>query len=232
MLATTAACQGADFDFATTIRAGAPNSQWEIGIGPNPNNPSVQASLQPYHPNNLPRQFQLGYTSLTNTAFLRYYHTPASFQEVTFSPGGPGLGADSLWTIPIGSLFVEATRRPRVTSITVSQLSLGGGVQVLQPFSTTTLTATQNGSPVLTSMGNTIVFRTNSSGNWLMSGFVSFQGLNQYSPGGANQTDLQFRAELSGTNEVPEPSASGLVAAGLIMAGLWARRNRGEGGAL
>jgi hypothetical protein len=232
LLATAAACHGADFDFATTIRAGALNSgQWEIGIGPINPTPTIQASLQPYHPNNQPRQFQLGYTSSTNTSYLRYYHAPDSFQQVTFSPGGAGLGAGSIWAIPIGSLSVEATRRPRPTSITVSQLSLGGGVQVLQPFSTTTLTATPNLSPA--SMGNTIVFRTGSTGNWQMNGFVSFAGLSLYSSGGANQTDLQFRAEIYGTSApVPEPSTSWLSAAGLIMTVLWTRRNRSEGGAV
>jgi hypothetical protein len=232
LVAAVIPCPAADFSFSATILAGMANSaQWELGIGPGAGNFSSNASLQPYYPNNQPRLFEMGYVSSTNMAFLRYYQTPTTFQQVNFAPGGPGLGGNSLWTIPLGSLFVSATRVPRLTSITVGQLSLGGGVQVLQPFSTTSLTASQNASgPVTRSMGNTVVFRTNATGNWLMSGTVSFAGLAAYVSGGANRTDLQFRADVNGTRvSTPEPPAMGFLAVGLILIGFRARHKQGGG---
>ncbi len=182
LFTATATSWAADFGLSATIRAGSTSSaDWELGIGPTGNSASNGTSLQPYYPDAQPRRFELGYTNATNTAFLRYYQTATTFQQAIFSPGGPGLGANSLWTIPLGSMFVAATPRLWATSITVDQLAMGSGVDVLQGFSTTTLTATRGLANVQTNMPGPVVFRTNAGGNWLLSGRVSFTALSAYS---------------------------------------------------
>lgn len=235
LFTATATCWAADFGLSATIRAGSTSSaDWELAIGPTGNSAANNASLQPYYPDAQPRRFELGYTNATNTAFLRYYQTATAFQQATFAPGGPGLGANSLWTIPVGSLFVAATPRLWATSITVDQLALGGGVQVLQGLSTTTLTATRTLANVQTNLPGPLVFRTNAGGNWLLSGRVSFTALSAYTflgtLFGAQGSNLQFSANATGTRTTPEPPVSALLASGLIFIGLRARRRRTAGG--
>jgi len=235
LLATATSCWAADFDLSATIRAGLNDATgWELGIGPLGNNAFNNASLNPYLPDASPRQFQLGYTSSSNTAYLRYTHLSGASQMVTFSPGGPGLGARSVWTIPVGSLFVTAEQRIWATSITAGGLTLSGGVQVLQPLSATTLTASRGffAPGVTTGLTSPAVFRTGASGDWMLSGTISFSGLSPYVPfgvlTGAQQSQLQMGADIYGTT-APEPPMSGLLAVGLIVIGLRARRKRGEG---
>lgn len=233
MIVFTLQAAGADFGFSTTIRAGmSSNGDWELGIGPTGNNTANSAHVNGalYYPNNVPTRFELGYTSATNTAFLRYYYSsypPLNlnlYREVTYSTNAPGLGANSTWTLPGGSFSVSATGIRAASGTTVDQLTLSG-VQVLQPFSTTLLAASQPGgnSPhpgQLTSMGNNVVFRTGASGNWLLSGRIAFSGLQAHVGGsGATRSQLQLLLGASGTSaETPEPGT--LALAGLGVAGL------------
>ncbi len=230
-------CPAADFSLSATIRAGATTTtSWELGIGPAGNSSSSTASLQPYYPNAQPRQFALGYTNATNTAYLRYTHASGASQQVTYSPGGLGLGAGSIWTIPIGSLSLTAQPIIWPSSITVANLALGGGVSVLQPFSTTTLNVARGFLGAEASSGTTspVVFRTGASGDWLLTGTISFGGLAPYAPTvlgfplGAQNSNLSMDAGISGVSN-PEPATTGLIAIGLISIGVFARRKRRMG---
>ena len=232
LFAAATTCRAADFGLSATIRAGLRNSgDWELGIGPSGNNTLHTANLAPYYPDNEARRFELGYSSATNEAFLRYYHDASTFQQATFAPGGSGLGAGSVWIIPVGSLFVSSASRPSATSIAVDQLALSGGVEVLQGLSSTSLTAAHTGSTVVASLADPVLFRTGASGDWLLSGRISFSGLSAYQPSGAQRSQLQLIANVSGTSvQTPEPPASGLFALGLFGVGLLAGRRRIAGG--
>jgi hypothetical protein len=226
-------CSAADFSLSATIRAGTTTAaSWELGIGPAGNSASGTASLQPYYPNDQPRQFALGYTNATNTAFLRYTHASGVSQQVTYSPGGLGLGAGATWTIPTGALSLTAQQIFWSSSATIANLSLGGGISVLQPFATTTLIATRGVLEAGDSSATTspVVFRTGASGDWLLTGTISFGGLAPYAPSvfgfplGARNSELSMDAGISGST--PEPATSGLLAVGLILIGWFARRKR------
>lgn len=233
---------GADFGFSTTIRAGLDSgADWELGIGPAGNNTQNSAHVNgaQYYPDNLPTRFEMGYTSATNTAFLRYYYysyaplNQSVYTQINYSTAAPGLGANSTWTLPASSFFVSAARRPAGTGVVVDQLTLSG-VQVLQPFSTTTLSAirpdtTPPSAAVLTGMGNNVVFRTGATGDWLLSGRIAFSGLTAHVGGqGATRSQLQLLLSANGASaETPEPLS--ITMAGLGIAGLAAlqhRRNR------
>jgi len=229
-----AACSAADFSLSATIQAGSSAAaSWELGIGPAGNSALSTVSLQPYYPNAQPRQFALGYTNATNTAYLRYTHGSGATQQVTYSPGGPGLGAGATWTIPIGSLSLTAQPIIWSSTATIANLALGGGVSVLQPFSSTTLSVTRGilGAGDSDAIASPVVFRTGASGDWLLTGTISFGGLAPYAPSlfgiplGAQNSDLSMGAGISGTSDpVPEPTTSGLLAIGLISIGVFARR--------
>lgn len=225
-------CRAAEFGLSATIRAGLRNAgDWELGIGPLGNNTASTLNLNQanYYPDNLPNRFEIGYTSATNSAFVRYYYGSAAYQQVTYAPGGVGLGAGSVWTIPAGSLFLSAARRPNVlTAVWIDQLSLDGGVQVLQPFTSTTMLAWQNNSSMTTPTTSPVSFRTGASGDWLLSGRIGFLGLSAYNPGGAQRSQLQMIANISGVSApVPEPAVELMVGAGLVgLALLGVRKQR------
>jgi hypothetical protein len=226
----------ANFDLSATIRAGMINNgDWELGIGPAGNNTAFNAHLPPggYYPNGLPNRFELGYRNATNTAFLRYYSNAVLFTEVTYSPGGGGLGAGATWTIPAGSLFVSAANRNNVfSSVRADQLVLGGGIQILQGFSSTTLYAWQNGNGgMLDTLASPVSFRTTGVGDWLLSGRIAFVGLSAYNNPGAQRSQLQLIANVSGTSSaVPEPGSVALVAFGLTGLAVLRMRSRSKGG--
>ncbi len=58
---------------------------WELGIGPGGNNSAVTANLTPFHPDNLERRFEIGYTAATRTAYLRYFHTNTTATTVSYT---------------------------------------------------------------------------------------------------------------------------------------------------
>lgn len=236
MLAGVSILGAADFEFSTIIRAGARTGpDWELGIGPGTTNSAVTFNLNGanYYPDNTPAQFEIGYTRATNTAFLRYYRNPTTYQQVAYAGAGPGLAPGSVWTIPAGSLFVSAAARPAFTSVTIAGLSLGGGVTVLQPFSTSTLAASQTNYNSSASMGTPVVFRTGASGDWLLTGTIAFGGLSYYAgANGASGGQLSMGAGVSGT-DVPEPGTSALALAGLIgVIGITHRRAQARDGVL
>lgn len=227
--------RAAEFGLSATIRAGLRNAgDWELGIGPLGNNTANRLNLNQanYFPDNLPNRFEIGYTNATNSAFVRYYYGATAYQQVDYVPGGAGLGAGSVWTIPAGSLFLSAARRPNVlTAVWIDQLALGGGVQTLQPFSTTTMLAWQYNSSMTTPTTSPVSFRTSASGDWLLSGRIGFLGLSAYNPGGAQRSQLQMIANISGVSApVPEPAVELMVGAGLVgLAMFGVRKQPGRG---
>lgn len=235
LLLASAPCWTAEFGLATTIRAGrADHGDWELGIGPTGNNAAVTAHLDPpnYYPEIFSRRFEIGYQSATNSAFLRYFYSPWAYRQVSWAAGGPGLGAGAVWTIPTASLFVSAAGRPNtLTAIWIEQLALGGGVQVLQPFSSTTLLAWQFNSNMTTGITSPVSFRTGASGDWLLSGRIAFLGLAATIPGGAQRSQLQMIANISGVSApVPEPAVEALLGSGLVGLALLKRRLKRRGG--
>lgn len=233
VLMWTVALPAADFGFSTIIRAGLPNSgDWELGIGPEGNNAAVTANLLPYYPNNVARQFQIGWDAVTQRGYLRYTHTSVLSQALYYSPGFSFTPASTLrWEIPVGGLYVRATDRNRPTGAYLENLTLTGtGLTILQPLGVSSLTATQNGSGSQTT-GTTapVTFLAAGTSSWVLSGTIRFQGLGTYVSGGARRSELHMGFSGGATVESPEPIPALLVGSGLIVFAT-ARRRRGKSG--
>jgi hypothetical protein len=81
-------------------------------------------------------------------------------------------------------------------------------------------------SAVVTNLASPVQFMAQSSGgNWLLSGTISFVGLSQYTPGGANRSALQFDLE-AGASDVPETSTAMSFGCGLGLIGIYALRKK------
>ncbi len=204
-----------DFDLSAVIRAGANSGGWDFAVGPAGDASSNSRSLSPYYGNNYQHAFQIGYLSSTNSAYLRLQTRNGQWREVTYAPGGVGLGAGSIWTIPATDLYVTAEGKAVPTSVTVSSLALGPGLTVLNPLSTT-LAASQQGSTVTQSSPNPVMFQTTGNGDWVVSGLIAFTGLSSYAPGGANGDQLRFGFSAFGTS-TPEPATAATLAAGALL---------------
>jgi hypothetical protein len=210
----------ADFGFSAIIRAGMPNhADWELGLGPSGNNSASTANLNPYFPNNQPRQFQIGYNAASRTGYLRYFHSNSSSQTVSFTT--PFVTSPSTmlrWEIPVGGLYARAASRNRPTGVFVENLALSGaGLNILQPLTVSSLSASQNGAGQSTNLPGPIVFRASASSNWLLSGTIRFQGLGDYVPGGARRSELHLGFSGDAFVESPEPLPAALTGAGLVL---------------
>jgi hypothetical protein len=221
-----------DFSFSALIRAGDVNGgNWEAGLGPSGNPAAQPLNVTPYYLPGLPQAFEIGYRNATDTAYLRIQAWNGSWRQVNYAnpaTPGAGVGAGATWTIPTGNLYVAATGLNTPTSITVSNLSLGPGLTVIQGLSTTTIQAAQSGSSVTDSVAAPVIFKTGAGGDWVLSGMVTFNGLGRYQLGGAEGMDLRFGLGAGGVG-TPEPETLLGVAAGLVLltVGL-ARRRRAE----
>jgi len=216
---------GADFSFAAIIRVGSNgNSSYELGIGPTASAPSSTVSLNTFWANNAPRNFQIGYTQSTNTAYVRVYNPAGSgSQAVTYQPvGGLPASAGRVWTLPAALFSVEAQPDNRSTSISLGNLSVTAG-SILQGLSSTTLTAAQNNNAgASAAMTSPVVFRANASGDWLLSGTITFVAVN----GGANNYDrLRFDLGVQ-ASDVPEPSTVGTASIGIFLIALGVAKKR------
>lgn len=220
---------GADFGFSVIIRAGlAGAGDWELGIGPSGNNSAVTAHLGTYYGNNTPQRFEIGYTRGTNTAFARFYETLTSYREVQYQPlWAQGPGALS-WEIPTGSLYVRATQRLLPTSISATGMALSGPISVLQPLTTTTLTATQWLSNVTTGTPAPIQFTSTGGGSWMLSGRLQFANLSAYLPiFGASRSQLHLGFSIDATRIVPVPEPTPFVCVSTAILLLVIVRRRG-----
>lgn len=233
LLAATGTAAAADFGFAVIIQLGGA-ATWEVGIGPRGSAPVATTSVNPDYQDNTPRRFEVGYTQATNTAFVRVYQTNnVNYQQATYQPvgGAPLLPAGS-WTLPASSFSVAADAKLFPTSVTVDNLGLSAGLTVLQPLSTTTLTASQTGifggvDIPSASLGSPVQFRAQGTGgNWMLSGritFASWIGLGGFLAPTGN--DLRFGFD-AGASDVPEPSTALYLGCGLGLLGLYSLRRR------
>lgn len=223
--------EAADFGWSAIIRAGLPNAgDWELGMGPLGNNTATSAHLSPYYANNIYQNFQIGYRSATQTAFLRFYNGPGTaYTEIT-RPIGFAVSPSAIitWEIPASAFYLSASSRPAPTAVAVDQLSLSGtALTVLQPLAMTAWSASQNRSNMVAPIGAPVVFQT-AGGDWTLSGRIRFQGLQTYQSPGAQRSQLHMGFSINGTVETPEPATWTLTAASLALLGLWRRRRRGS----
>lgn len=229
-IAAAGTASAADFGFSVIIQAGG-SSTWELGIGPRGGAPAVTVSLNPYYQGGSPQQFQVGYTQSTNSAFVRFYNNGASYQQASYQPvGGHSLQPGGTWTLPAANFSAAANYTLLPTSVTVDSLGLSGGLTVLQPFTVTTLVASQSGwfsspDPPVT-LSSPVVFRAQGAGgNWLLSGTISFSNLGGFLGLGANGNDLVFQMDAQ-ASDVPEPSTAVFMACGLLLIGIHSIRRR------
>ncbi len=207
VLATAALAGGADFGFQVIIRAGLSAGDWEIGIGNNLNSPAATSDVVPYWNNNAPRDFEIGYEASTNRAYVRVGNDIASY----YPAGGGALAAVGTWTLPAASFYVSASSRPSPTGVTVSGLTLTTGMDVLQGFSTTTLTAAQpGGGSSLQSLALPVVLGATGSSSWVLTGQITFSGLPA-----ASRSQLQFHLTAE-ASDVPEPATYAMIGGGLL----------------
>jgi hypothetical protein len=206
LLAAVAA--GADFGFAAILQAGAQGAaSWELGIGSSASALAATVDVSPYWSNGAggPRNFSIGYTAATNTAYVT-----VSNRTATYHPSlGGALAAGGTWSLPATSFFVSAATAPANTSVTVSNLQLSTGMTVLQGLSTTTMTASP---PGLQSLTTPVVMMAGGTSDWVLTGQILFTGL-----GSASGSQLLF--QLAANASVPEPSTFLMIGAGLLVFG-------------
>ena len=226
------AAQAADFGFSVIIRAGSNSlADWEIGIGPRGGGIADTSFIWPYYANNGSNHFQIGYTQATNTAYVRLQTNFLFFPlqwSATYNPvGGGPLNANGSWTLPASSFLVAAAPNASVnTGVSVRNLALSGGLNVLQGLSSTSLSAAQTGAGATGTMASPVVFRaSNSGGDWMLSGDISFAGLSAYFANGAQGSQLQFDLNAS-ASDVPEGSSGLMMGTGMALIAVAAFRKR------
>lgn len=218
LLAAVAA--GADFGFSVILRAGLSGTgEWELGIGSDLSAPAATANVVPYWNNTGARDFQIGYTASSNTAFVRVGNDIASYHPAN----GGALATGGTWTLPAASFYVSAASRLAATSVSVSGMQLTTGMAVLQGLSATTLTASQPGfflTSGFQSMATPVVMSAGGTSDWVLTGQITFNGLSPVTFGGANRSQLQFHLSAD-ASDVPEPGTFVMLGAGLILIGCY-----------
>lgn len=201
VLALAPGLPAAQFQFGTMIRAGLSTSNsWEMAAGKTSSSTSETESLSRYYTNGSTHDFEIEYEKEENELKLTVRTSSSGSgsgrTELTYHPtGGASAPASMLWTIPAGSFFLRAAQVVGATSIRLSNLKLEGAISILQPIQQTTMTAAQNNTPggVLVTQSKDIVFRTNNSGDWKLTGQIRLAGLAASATGaGAKNDDLQF----------------------------------------
>jgi hypothetical protein len=236
-----------DFGFSTVIRYGtAAAGTWELGMGAEGGAPAAFGFMPTSHwVNGTSYTFRIGYTQSTNTAFLSVYTLGNSLLgQTSYSPAG-GTNPTStgrLWTVPASSFYVRSESVFFNSSVSITNLNLtGAGVSILQPLSSTSLTANRPGwlwqPTVQSNLTAPLVFRTtNAQGDWLLSGQITFAGTNLGGLGGASNNQLAFAGGFHGTDEpeppigTPEPTSVLLTASGFAAIAAYRHRAwRGKG---
>jgi hypothetical protein len=221
----------ATFGFSTIIRAGLSNSgDWELGIGPENNNSQFNAQLTPYYPNNQLRNFEIGYRSANNQAFVRFQPvTNGAWTEAAFNPiGGAPLTPTATWTLPSTFFYIQASgTSPVTTGVSLSNVSLSGsGLTVLSSPGNFTASVARTGNTSSNwSPSTSYVFRSSTGGSWTLSGQLSFLGLSAYLPSGGQRSQLHF-ALAALAADTPEAGTTALAGLGLVVLAMLGRQNR------
>ncbi|MCX6602354.1 MAG: PEP-CTERM sorting domain-containing protein [Acidobacteria bacterium] len=232
---TVAPLAATDFSFSSIMRAGARGiaaGGWEIGTGADLN--SITSGTQYRYSNirgwsnNLDQQFRIGYDQATNTAFTTVWGSTGIEYTSSFNPvGGNPLNSGGTWTIKANALNLTAD--PAVvppTSILVSQLQFGNGLNVLQPLTSTTLFASQpTGNSQVGNSAPVVFSAFGSGGNWYLDGIIRFSGLTPYVANGATNSDLRFSLTASAA-DTPEPAAVILFSTGVLAMAVYKRRKK------
>lgn len=226
---------GAEFSFFATLRAGRPaEADWEIGLGTDSTasqstrNYQWESGTPTWRSGNDPQPFQIGYTASTQTAKVTVWDSANTPWTATLTNTGPALGANALWTLPGAGFFVSsaAPSGAQARSITVSDMTLAPGVQILSGGLPTSLAA--SGPPAASaSMSAPLVINPASNGgNWFLAGNIRFTGLTGLG-GTAQGSQLQFFLNAIGS-DTPETKTFLLVGISLVVLGLTSRlRSRG-----
>lgn len=226
---------GGDFSFFATLRAGLPaTTDWEIGLGTDQNANQATSNFQwesgtpTWRAGNRPQPFQLEYTASTQTVRMTVRDSQNNPWSRTLTNAGPALTANAIWTLPAAGFFVStaAPNGARPRSITVSELTLDPGVQILSGSLPTSIAA--SGPPASsTPMSAPLVINAASNGgNWYLAGNIRFTGLADLG-GNAQGSQLQFLLNAIGT-DTPESQTFLLTGLGLIAVGLGTRRRSRE----
>jgi hypothetical protein len=223
------------FTFNATLRAGRfAGADWEIGIGNISNSESTQNFNHLESPGNNHwggpntwHTFQIGWLAATNTAFVSVWNANGTPTTATITNTGTPLGVETIWTIPVNNFFLSAAARPGDTSISLQNVSLSSGVQVLSGGLPNSITVSQSGSG--SSYGNfspIVINPASAGGNWTLSGQIRFTGLT--SQGGvAQNSQLQLLFGATGV-DTPEAGTVSLIGLGLIGIAVYRRRLRGD----
>lgn len=226
---------GAEFSFFATLRAGRPaGADWEIGLGTDTNASQVTRNFQwengapTWRAGNQAQPFQIEYTASTQTVRMTVRDSQNNPWSQTLTNSGPALGSNAIWTLPAAGFFVStaAPAGAQARSITVSNLTLDPGVQILSGSLPTSLAA--SGPPASsTAMSAPLVINAASNGgNWFLAGNIRFAGLSGLG-GNAQGSQLQFFLNAIGT-DTPEAQTFFLVGLGLFAVGFGSRRRSRE----
>lgn len=226
---------GAEFSFFATLRAGRPAAaDWEIGLGTDRNatqstgNYQWESGTPTWRSDNQPQRFEIGYTASTQTARVSVWDSANNPWTRTLTNSGPALGTNAIWTLPGAGFFVStsAPSGAQSRSITVSNLTVGPGVQVLSGALPTSLAASGPPASSAAMSAPLVINPASNGGNWFLAGNIRFTGLTGLG-GNAQGSQLQFFLNAIGT-DTPEAKTFFLVGLGLIAVAIGtSRRSRG-----
>lgn len=231
-LVTVHSVSAADFTFFATLRAGqSGNSGWEMGLGTNAAADQSTGQFRwsngtPYwRPGGQPQNFEIRWQSATQTASVTVWDSGNTAWTRQLVNTGPAVGANTIWTFPAAGFFTQATTTGRPSSITVSNLALAPGVQVLSGALPSSIGASQPPATSTPMAAPLVINPASTGGNWYLSGNIRFTGLAIGNGAGASNSNLQFFLQAAGT-ETPESSTVLLTAGGLLVVLGWHRRRR------
>ncbi|MBL8239859.1 MAG: hypothetical protein JNM66_20710 [Bryobacterales bacterium] len=233
-----AGLNAADFTFYTTMQAGFPGAlSWELGAGSSSATTQSQvnygydpaATAPSWRAAGAPQSFEIGYRQSTNRGFVTVYNNAGAPVTASFVNTGPALGPNTTWTIPTASFFTTASALFLPASISVENLTLSSGVQILSGSLPNSIGSSFSGSgpAVSSSLGAPIVINPSSNGgDWTISGTIRFTGV--IGGGGLAFGDqLRFGFGASGADTAtPETSSALLIGAGLIALGCLRNRRK------
>lgn len=224
------------YSYYYTMRAGRfAGADWELGTG---TNTSASNSTQNFAHNERPgnnhwgsalteHAFQFGWSAATNTAYVTVWNDQGSPTTANFAVAGPAPTSAATWTIPASSFFVTAAGQPTsaATSVTLSNLSLSSGVNILSGALPTSISAANSGATAGSSAplsAPLVIDPASAGGSWYLSGTIRFTGL-QSQGGPANGSQLQFLMNAV-ASEVPEAGTLSMIGLGLVAVAAIRRR--------